>query len=781
MHSWIKNLWRGTQAPDPSASDESSGLSASQWHARGSEALSDGRIGDAQVAYRHARALAPANASHALSLGFALFEAGDFAAAKSEFECALALDEKSADALYFLGRISAAQNDASKAARQFHDALSLRPRFQSALEAVTDSLMRAARIDDARALLFDVIKDDPSWPSPLILLGLVCQQQGEFKDAIDCFERARALAPDSIDVLLPLMRALERDGQRQRANEVSRQLQSIPASIAAIEEEIIRMHLARGETDDALRAAERAVAKHPQAAQLHHLYGTLLQRAARLEDAARAYAQAILVEPSNIESRLALAAVEAGLLRYDAATATIREAVRLKPQTPLALGHLALAEWSQMQWQDWQALRDEICTRIGNGERAADPFNFLLVSDSLLLQRQCASLSLQEHQVPALRCNFGHTRIRLAYLSPDFRNHAVSFLIAGVIEAHRRERFEVFGFRWGGHQEDAMQVRMAAAFEHFIDLNELSDDEAVARMRELGIDIAVDLTGYTHGARSGIFARRAAPVQVNYLGYPATMGVPYLDYIVADRYVIPDSARHGYAEEVAYLPTCFQANDDRRQVLADTQTRRDFGLPADAFVFCSFHSTPKVTPVMFDIWMRLVLQTPGSVLWILCNSPTAEKNLYQEARARGVGRERIVIARDIDYPAHLARHRLADLLLDTLPFNAGTSASDALWVGLPLVTCSGEAFASRMAGSLVTALGLGELACASLLEYEALALRLAHEPALLEDIRARLLRARDAGVFSSTRVAAELEAAYEVMFQRSARGMAATLIDFSQD
>jgi len=300
-------------------------------------------------------------------------------------------------------------------------------------------------------------------------------------------------------------------------------------------------------------------------------------------------------------------------------------------------------------------------------------------------------------------------------------------------------------------------------------------------LREHEIDIAIDLAGYTASARPGIFARRAAPVQVNYLGFPATMGVPYLDYIIADHYTIPAPSRDFYAERVVYLPTCFQANDGRRGGLDMSLRRSQFGLPEHGFVFCSFHSTPKVTPAMFDVWMRLLHRTPESVLWILCNSSSAKTNLHREARARGIGEERIVIAEDMDYESHLARHRLADLFLDTLPFNAGTSASDALWSGLPIVTCSGEAFAARMAGSLLVALDLPELVSTTLAEYEAIAGRLAGEKALLQSIRDKLRLARESsGVFSSLRACHELELAYAAMFRSSARGETPSMIDLSE-
>jgi predicted O-linked N-acetylglucosamine transferase (SPINDLY family) len=316
-----------------------------------------------------------------------------------------------------------------------------------------------------------------------------------------------------------------------------------------------------------------------------------------------------------------------------------------------------------------------------------------------------------------------------------------------------------------------MRDRLSHAFERFIDVRERSDAEIADLLRELEVDIAVDLAGFTGAARTGIFALRPAPVQVNFLGYTGTMGAPYFDYIVADEMVIPEEQRVHYAEKVVYLPDVFQVNDARRRIAESTPARSDVGLAEGAFVFCSFNNSFKIAPPVFERWMRLLRDVDGSVLWLLDGGPEVSANLRREAQARGVDPERLVFARKVPHEDHLARHRLADLFLDTLPFNAHTTASDALWAGLPVVTCLGTTFAGRVAASLLQAVGLPELITHSLDEYEAMALRLARDPPSLATIKGKLANQRTTfPLFDTDRFRRHLEAAYVAMWERYQRG-----------
>jgi protein O-GlcNAc transferase len=374
--------------------------------------------------------------------------------------------------------------------------------------------------------------------------------------------------------------------------------------------------------------------------------------------------------------------------------------------------------------------------------------------------------------VPASR-QPAHDRIRLAYVSADFGDHPVAFLTAGLFEQHDRTRFETTAISLSACQPGAMFDRLKASFDHFVDVAGKSDAETVAVMRELEIDIAVDLMGHAPHARAGILAARAAPIQANYLGFPGTMGADYIDYIVADRTVVPADTQRHYAEKVVYLPETFQANDAKRWIAAAVPSRAEFGLPGTGFVFCCFNANNKLTPQMFAVWMRLLKRVDGSVLWLLAEDDVVAANLRREAAACGVAPERLVFASRVADADDLARYTRADLFLDTAPFNGGTTASDALWAGLPVVTLAGETFAGRMSASLLRALDLPELVTDSAESYEALALQLATEPALLSGIRTKAARNRETQpLFDTARFTRHLEAAYIGMWDRYRRGTA---------
>jgi predicted O-linked N-acetylglucosamine transferase (SPINDLY family) len=344
-------------------------------------------------------------------------------------------------------------------------------------------------------------------------------------------------------------------------------------------------------------------------------------------------------------------------------------------------------------------------------------------------------------------------------------------LIAGLFEAHDRTRFDITAISIGPDSNDEMRARLRSAFDRFVDVRYKSDQEVALLLRELEIDIAVDLQGFTQHCRPGILSHRAAPVQVNYLGYPGTMGADYIDYIIGDRCVIPPEHHPGYAEKVVYLPDCYQVNDSKRRIAARTPTRAELGLPEKGFVYCCFNNNHKISPRVFDVWMRLLNKVQGSVLWLLEDNKTVARNLRQEAERRSIASGRVIFAPRVKMEEHLARQRLADLFLDTLPYNAHVTASDALWVGLPVVTHIGGAFAGRVAASLLNAVGLPELLTSSWEDYEALALKLATSPAMLADIRAKLALNRTTHpLFDTGRFRRHIESAYVTMWERYQRG-----------
>jgi predicted O-linked N-acetylglucosamine transferase (SPINDLY family) len=383
------------------------------------------------------------------------------------------------------------------------------------------------------------------------------------------------------------------------------------------------------------------------------------------------------------------------------------------------------------------------------------------------------AVSLRDDHACFAPAHRSQDRIRVAYVSSDFRNHAIGFLTVGLFEHHDRSRFEMTAISIGVDQNSDVRRRIRNSVEHFIDAKADSDQHIVDLIRGSKIDIAVDLNGFTIGARPNIFARRPTPIQVNYLGYPGTLGANYYDYIVADRTLIPDNECEFYAENVVWLPNSYQANDNQRPISENTPTRSDCGLPDDAFVFCCFNNAFKIMPTIFDIWMRLLKAREGSVLWLLESNPAVSANLRREAESRGVSSERLIFAPRIPLADHLARQRQADLFLDTLPYNAHTTASDALWAGLPLLTCIGSTFAGRVAASLLNAAGLAELITTSLEDYEALALKISNDPGVLASLKDRLALEHDkCPLFNTERFTRHIEAAYTTMWERYQRGEA---------
>jgi len=397
-------------------------------------------------------------------------------------------------------------------------------------------------------------------------------------------------------------------------------------------------------------------------------------------------------------------------------------------------------------------------------------WTLLTLSSTLEEQIACARLVAAKISASADICPLAERRsgerVRLGYLSADFRSHPVAFLVAGLIEHHDRQRFEVFGYSYGPDDGSAIRARLTGAFDHFVDIRDTSDRQAAEQIHADAVDILVDLTGYTEHGRTAILAHRPAPIQVNYLGYPGTMGADFIDYIIVDRFLVPMEQQPFCTEKLVQLPNCYLSCEIAQKVVDRTPSRVECGLPEEGFVFCCFNASYKLTPTVFDVWMRLLNATPRSVLWLIAANPLVKDNLRREAVNRRVAAERLVFAEPTSRPEYLARLGLADLFLDTLPYNAGATASDALSAGLPVLTCSGDTYVGRMAGAVLTAAGLPELVTTSLKSYEALGLRLATKPELLARLRQRLVNHQSTmPLFNIARFTCDLEAAYQQMCQ----------------
>ena len=491
------------------------------------------------------------------------------------------------------------------------------------------------------------------------------------------------------------------------------------------------------------------------------------------DNAAAAYDQALMLNPDLAEAWFGRGNVFIDLKQYEKALVAYDRALALKRDLRFGAGDRLHVKLYLSDWTNLEAEISDVLTSVRANKPVISPFQFLTISWSAADQLACAKrFMLDQPSFPAVsRVEISaHDRIRIGYFSADFCNHPVAQLAVGLFEAHDKSRFETIAISLGPDDGSELRRRIKSAFEHFVDVRDMDDSAVATLIANHQIDIIVDLTGLTRYNRSSVLSRRVAPVQVNFLGYPGTTGAEFMDYIIADRTIIPEDHFSFYTEEVVWLPDSYQANH-KKQISERKPTRTECGLPEAGFVFCCFNNTYKITPEIFDVWMRLLAATENGVLWLIGSTPTAEANLRREAQRRGVSPSRLIFAPKMPLPDHLARSTQADLFLDTMPYNAHTTGSDALWSGVPLLTCLGSTFASRVAASLVRAVGLDELVTSSLQDYKSLALNLVRNPSRLLALRQRLARNRNTHpLFDSERFARHIEAAYIKMWQRYQRG-----------
>jgi len=625
------------------------------------------------------------------------------------------------------------------------------------------------------------LERDPRHFGALQLTGLIHYQRGAPAAAADWIGRALAVNPASPEAHSNLGLALldlKRPEEALAAHERSLTLRpNVPDSLNNRGNALQALN----RPGDALVDYDRALQLRPDFALAHGNRGNALRTLNRLEEAVVAYDRALQLAPNFADALNNRGNVLRDLNRFEEAAGSFERLMAVAPNHPYAAGMLFYTRLLFCDWVDYEARSAAIVAAVERGERADTPFSFFCHTTSAKAQLRCTDLFVAaEYPAPAPLVTKAtqHDRVRLAYLSSDFFNHATAYLVAELFERHDRARFEVVGLSWGKDDRSAMRERLKAGVDRFVEIGGMSDKQIAELMRDQGIDIAIDLKGFTGNNRAGIFAHRGAPLQVNYLGFPATMGRAFIDYIIADGRLIPPELEAAYGEKVVRLPDSYQVNDRQRRIADRTPSRAEMGLPERGFVFCSFNNSYKIRPAVFDVWMRLMRQVEGSVLWLLQDNPAAVANLRRYAEERGVAADRLVFAPRLPLDEHLARHRLADLFLDTFPVNAHTTASDALWGGLPLVTMSGEPFVSRVAASLLAAVGLSELITDNLADYEALALKLATTPELLAGARAKLAANRlTAPLFDTDRFCKHIESAYLTMHERHLRGEAPQTFD----
>lgn len=709
---------------------------------RGNAFLAEGRLDEASASYREAIAFNPQDADACLNLGFALSEQQRYQEAEHALRRSLAINPGQADAFYFLGLMAKRQGKTEIAIENFVQVLDLKRDFELVYGDLCQMLVESGQIGRAKEIVLQGIAAYPEMMDFHAQLGSLYAYENDLDRAIRCFQEALKLQPDHAQV-------------HGRLGEVFRRSNRF---------------------EDALASYDKLVALNPNSAEAFNNRGIALGGLDRHEDALASFRQALALEPRHAKALGNLGEMLGCLRRHDEAARVFSRLIDIEPEYPYAVGALFYSKRYSCDWSQYGPNLERLDTAVMQGKKAIEPFTFLAATQSAAALLQCARTHAAEACPPSDRPlwngqRYAHDRIRVAYLSADFHDHATAYLMAELFELHDHQRFEIVALSFGPDSRGAMRQRLLRSFDRFVDVRTKTDREAAGLLREMEIDIAVDLKGFTTDGRPGILAQRPAPVQVNYLGFPGSMGAEYVDYILADRHVIPAEHEGFYSEKVVCLPDSYQPNDRQRQIAKTTPTRAECGLPASGFVFCCFNNNYKITPDVFDVWMRLLTQVSGSVVWLLEDNAAVSRNLRSEALRRGIAAERLVFAPRLDLDKHLARHKLADLFLDTLPYNAHTTASDALWAGLPVLTCMGTTFPGRVAASLLNAAGLPELVTENLADYEALALKLAGRPELLSDVRARLSRSRsECPLFDTKRFCSHIESAYTLMWERHQRG-----------
>ena len=673
-----------------------------------------------------------------LTQAVALHQQGQLAQAKAAYQSVLQTDAENADAMQLLGLVAYQEREYLRALDLINQAILRKPAMAGFHSNKGLVLRELGELEAALASYNQALKLQPGASNTYNNQGIVYAALKNYTAALKSYDLAIASQPHNASA------------HYNRGN-VLFQIKNFPAAIASY---------------------DSAIAHKPDYHQAFDNRGIAYKESCQLAKAIADHDRAIAIKPDYAEAHYNRALALCDSRDLASAADSFEAAMAIQPDYPFLLGSYL---HNKMQTCDWSGLQEHLTTlqsKVDLCHPVASPFVVTgLLDDPALHKRVAAQYALTRFPesaalgpIPARKSG---QKIRIGYYSADFRKHAIAYLIAEMLEQHNKEAFEIYAFNLNRGSLDAMSARLFAAVTQVVDLTDQSDRSAAQLSRALGIDIAVDLGGHTVDSRTGIFAYRCARVQVNYLGFPGTLGTPYYDYVLADRNVIPPDQSPNYAEQVVYMPHCYQVNDSKRRVGDRVFTRSELGLPERAFVFCCFNNGYKVLPQTFDGWMRILKAVPDSVLWLLDHNSLATRNLQKEAQARGIAPHRLVFAPRMPLADHLSRHSAADLFIDTLPYNAHTTASDALWAGLPVLTCMGKSFAARVAGSLLWTLELPELITHTQADFEATAIAYAKNRVALQKTTSKLRQnLHSSPLFDAKLFTRHIEQAYRVMHAR---------------
>ena len=696
--------------------------------------------------------------------------------AKLHLKAVLAKEKNQPDALRFLGIIACLQKEWVYALQLIDQAIAAKPDNGLAHSNRGNILSELKRHEEALTCYEKAIALQPDYAEAYSNRGNALQALGRHEEALTCYEKAVALQPDYADAYTNQGNAFLALSRHQEAlacyeKTVLRDTNSAKAFYGAA----IIFDLQK-KFDYALGCCNQALKIQPQYREALALRGAIYFRAKNYVQALADFDEILLTDPLSIQAWLSKGDIYAETKRFDKADEAFNKALAIDPANDFLFGLLIQ---NQIQMCQWANLTDQLKTlvhRVGEGEKAAIPYNLIsLLDDKSLIKRsiEIYAKAIQggikrhrQEKIPPKQ------KIRLGYFSADFHNHPTAYLIAELFECHDKERFELYGFVFGRNAPDEMRARLEQSFDQLLDVEDKSDEEIARLAREMEIDIAIDLKGFTKEARPKIFMYGAAPIQISYLAFPGTMGLSCFDYVIADPILIPEKHQDGMVEKIIYMPDSYQVNDRTRPISPVIRSRKDLGLPESGFIFCCFNNNYKITSTVLDGWVRILQSVEESVLWLYEDNPFAVANLKKEVSARGLSVERLIFAGRMDSANHLARYKNADLFLDTTPCNAHTTASDALWAGVPVLTIAGESFGARVAASLNNAVGLSDLTVETQAGYEALAVQLALSPERLREIKARLENnLLTAPLFDTPLFTKNLEAGYVEAFERYQRNL----------
>ncbi|MEP7173048.1 MAG: tetratricopeptide repeat protein [Aestuariivirga sp.] len=711
-----------------------------------------GHIEDAEKLYNEILQKQPDHEESTHLLGLVKFQQGDYLKAIALITRAVEIDPGFAAAHYNLGRCHEQIDENERAVESYYTSLSLRPDDADCYLGLGNARLKLLQLEEALGNFEKAIELNPKFAEAHNNRGKTLKELKRPDEALASYERAIALNPRFMEA-----------------------------------------HYNRGNTlrdlkrfEEAVVSYDKAIRLNPDHADAYGYRGNALRKLKRLEEALASYDKAIELKPDCAEGYGNRGNILTELNRLDEVVANYSKALELKPDIDFLIGRRLFAEMSLCDWTTIISDRERLSQQIEAGKKVCTPFVSSALFDSPVLLHKSAEIYAESRGIVSSETSFipasPNEKIRVGYFSADFHEHPVSYLTAEMFELHDRESFEITAFSlYEPKSGDAMRRRLRNAFDSFVDVTDKSNEETASLSRKLKIDIAVDLNGYTKDSRPQIFGFRAAPIQVSYIGYLGTMGTAAMDYLISDRVITPKGSEINYSEKIVRLP-CYQVNDSKRPIGEKIFSKKELGLPENGFVFCCFNNNYKISPEVFSSWMRILKSTGNSVLLLLSGHKKVEQNLRREAQVRGVDPTRLVFAGKLPREQYIARFRCAELFLDTLPYNAGTTASDALWAGLPVLTRLGETFSGRVCASILASIGLPDLITRTPGEYETLAIELAAQPRKLADIRDKLKANRHTTrLFDSRRFTRSIEAAYSAMFERYANDLPPDHIDIEDN